>query len=42
MMELLPWSASVALIWNITFPNGVFSSTDTLIRKSKVKNAYVR
>ena len=32
----------MALIWNITFPNGVFSSTDTLIRKSKVKNAYVR
>ena len=32
----------MALIWNITFPNGVFSSADTLILKSKVKNAHVR
>lgn len=32
----------MALTWNITFPNGVFSSTDTLFLNSKVKYVHVR
>ena len=32
----------MALTWNMTFPSGVFSSTDMLFLKSKVKNVHVR